>query len=51
MASNDLSVVAKKKTKNFSWADEVIKNLINCYLNYKIKCDLNNTDFNADKSV
>lgn len=51
MASNDLSVVAKKKTKNFSWTDEVIKNLINCYLNYKIKCDLNNTDFNADKSV
>ena len=29
----------------------MIQNLVNCILNYKIKCDLGNIDADADKSV
>ena len=29
---------------------EIIENLLDCILNYAIKCDLNNIDFDADKS-
>ena len=29
---------------------EIIENLLDCILKYTIKCDLNNIDFDVDKS-
>ena len=38
-----------KKAKAFRFRDEHIDNLIGCLLDYKIKCELDNVDFDADK--
>ena len=49
---NDKERSSKKataSTKAFRFQDEHIENLISCLLNYKIKCELDNIDFDADK--
>ena len=38
-----------KKAKAFRFKDEHIDNLISCLLNYKVKCEFDNIDFDADK--
>ena len=40
---------SSKKTKAFRFNDEHVDNLISCLLDYKIKCELDNIDFDADK--
>ena len=52
-ASNVDNVLSKdpppKKAKAFRFKDEHIDNLISCLLNYKVKCEFDNIDFDADK--
>ena len=39
----------EKKRKMFRFVDEMVENLISCLLEYKVKCEYGNIDFNADK--
>ena len=39
MVSKDIPVAANKKRKNFKWPNEIIEDLADCILNYKIKCN------------
>lgn len=41
----------KKNKKIFKWSGEMIEYLVGCILNYKIKCDFNSIDFDANKSM
>ena len=41
----------KKQRKSFRFSDEMIDNLITCLLEYKVKCEYANIDFDADKPV
>ena len=38
-----------KKREVFRFVDEMVENLISCLLEYKVKCEYGNIDFNADK--
>lgn len=41
---------AAPKKMFFRWNDKMHSSLIECLKNYKISCEFNNTDFDADPS-
>lgn len=45
----DTTSASKKTKKGFRFSNEMIENLVTHLLEYKVKCEYNNIDFDADK--